>query len=161
MANERTFRIAVLGGDGVGPDVVAETVKVLKAAEARLRGVRMEFIPFSVGAGEYLKSGDPLPPESFEGAKEQDAILLGAMGLPDVRWPGGLEMTPQIDLRERLDLYCGLRPIRLYHADHTPLKGFGPGDIDFLIVRENTEGLFSSRGQPVPPVPSTVCSLGI
>jgi 3-isopropylmalate dehydrogenase len=74
-----------------------------------------------------------------------DAILLGAMGLPDVRWPDGVEITPQIDLREWLDLYCGLRPIRLYHAADTMLKHYGEGEIDFLLVRESTEGLFAAR----------------
>jgi 3-isopropylmalate dehydrogenase len=72
-------------------------------------------------------------------------VLLGAMGLPDVRWPSGQELTPQLDLRERLDLYCGLRPIRLLHESDTPLKGYAAGEIDLLIVRENCEGLFSSR----------------
>jgi 3-isopropylmalate dehydrogenase len=82
--------------------------------------------------------------------KEFDAILLGAMGLPDVRWPDGTEMTPQIDLREKLDLFCGLRPIRLYHESHSPLKGQAAGAIDFLIIRENTEGLFFSRLEKTP-----------
>ena len=77
--------------------------------------------------------------------RDFDAILLGAMGLPDVRWPTGTEMAPQLDLREQLDLYAGHRPIRLYHERDTPLKGFRAGEIDFVIVRENTEGLFSSR----------------
>ena len=105
----------------------------------------LEYTELSVGATEYLRSGDPLPPATFERLKEFDAILLGAMGLPDVRWPDGTEMTPQIDIREKLDLFCGLRPIRLYHESHSPLKGQGSGSIDFLIIRENTEGLFFSR----------------
>ena len=67
------------------------------------------------------------------------------MGLPDVRWPDGREIAPQLDLRERLDLYAGLRPVQLYHENDTPLKGYGPGELDMLIVRESTEGLFSSR----------------
>ena len=92
----------------------------------------------------------PLPPFTLEHLKKHDAILLGAMGLPNVRWPEGVEMTPQIDLRERLDLYCGLRPIRLYHSLHTPLKNHAAGEIDFLIVRESTEGLFASRLQKHP-----------
>ncbi len=142
---ETIYSVAVLPGDGIGPEVIAEGVKVLRAVEAKLTGVRFELREFSVGAGEYLKSGDPLPPATFEAIKQFDAILLGAMGLPNVRWPNGVEMTPQLDLRERLDLYCGLRPIRLYHANHTPLKKFGAGEIDLLIVRESTEGLFSSR----------------
>jgi 3-isopropylmalate dehydrogenase len=151
MANhEQTFRIAVLPGDGIGVDVMASAVAVLRAVEGRLRGVGFEFEEFSVGAGEYLKSGDPLPSATFEAIKQHDAILLGAMGLPDVRWPSGVEMTPQLDLRERLDLYCGLRPIRLYHAEDTPLKKYGAGEIDLLIVRESTEGLFSSRLNKIP-----------
>src|SRR5262249_53428300 len=73
------------------------------------------------------------------------AILLGAMGLPGVRWPSGVEITPQLDLRERLDLYCGLRPIYLFHAEDSPLRSHAAGSIDLLLVRESTEGLFSSR----------------
>lgn len=144
----KQLRIAVLPGDGIGPDVVAEGIKVLRAVEPKLDGVAFELAEFSAGAGEYLKSGDPLPPGTVEAIKSYDAILLGAMGLPEVRWPNGTEMTPQIDLRELLDLYNGLRPIRLFDAAHTPLKGYGAGDIDFVIVRENTEGLFSARQAP-------------
>jgi 3-isopropylmalate dehydrogenase len=146
----QTYRVAVLAGDGIGPEVMAEGVKVLRAVESRLNGARFELREFSVGAGEYLKSGDPLPPAAFEAIKQHDAILLGAMGLPDVRYPEGVEMTPQLDLRERLDLYCGLRPVKLYHAADTPLKKYGAGEIDLLIVRESTEGLFSSRLNRIP-----------
>jgi 3-isopropylmalate dehydrogenase len=149
MTNQ-IFRIAVLPGDGIGPDVMAEGLKALRAVEAKLAGVQFELREFSVGAGEYLQSGDPLPAATFEAIKEFDAILLGAMGLPNVRWPSGIEMTPQIDLREKLDLYCGLRPIKLYHANDTPLKKYGAGEIDLLIVRESTEGLFSSRLNQTP-----------
>lgn len=145
-----TFQIAVLPGDGIGPDVIAEGVKALRAVEVRLPGVRFELTEFSVGAGEYLNGGDPLPPATFEEVKQFDAILLGAMGLPGVRWPNGVEMTPQLDLRERLDLYCGLRPALLYHANDTPLKKYDAGEIDLLIVRESTEGLFSSRLDKIP-----------
>lgn len=144
------LRIAVLPGDGIGPEVMAEGIKILRAVERQLTGLRFELTEYSVGAGEYLKSGDPLPSATFEKLKEHDAILLGAMGLPDVRWPNGIEMTPQIDLRERLDLYCGLRPARLYHARDTPLKKYDAGEIDLLIVRESTEGLFSSRRNQIP-----------
>ncbi len=144
---QTTFRIAVLPGDGIGPDVIAEGVKVLRAVERRLE-VRFELEEHAVGAGEYLRSGNPLPASALEGCRQSDAILLGAMGLPDVRWPSGVEMTPQIDLREKLDLYCGLRPIRLYHPNDTPLKAVGPGGIDFVIVRESTEGLFAGRHNP-------------
>jgi 3-isopropylmalate dehydrogenase len=151
MTNRTTFTIAVLPGDGIGPDVIHESLKVLRAVEARIQDVKFEFQHYSVGAGEYLQSGAPLPPKTLEALKQHDAILLGAMGLPDVRWPEGVEMTPQIDIREKLDLYCGLRPIRLYHGMHTPLKNYGTGAIDFLIVRESTEGLFSTRLEKHPP----------
>jgi 3-isopropylmalate dehydrogenase len=137
--------IAVLPGDGIGVDVTASAIKVLKALEPSLAGVRFDFTEHSVGAGEYLRSGDPLPGAALEACKRADAVLLGAMGLPEVRWPDGKEITPQIDLRERLDLYCGLRPIRLFHPDDSPLRGYRTGEIDLLIVRENCEGLFSAR----------------
>jgi 3-isopropylmalate dehydrogenase len=145
-----SFRIAVLPGDGVGPEVVDATVPILEDVAMR-RGFSLSFDSFSVGAGEYLRSGDPLPDATFQAIQEYDAILLGAMGLPSVRWPNGVEMTPQIDLREKLDLYCGLRPIYLYHASDTPLKGYEAGSIDLLLVRESTEGLFSARGEARDP----------
>ena len=139
------LRIALLPGDGIGREVTAEAVKALQALEAQSDDLSFAFDEFSAGAGEYLISGDPLPAETFAALQAYDAVLLGAMGLPDVRRADGAEMSPQLDLRERLDLYNGLRPIRLYHRALTPLKGYGAGDIDLLIVRENTEGLFHDR----------------
>ncbi len=160
------LNIVVLPGDGIGVDVTREAVRVLRVIEARLTGVKFVFQEHSVGAGEYLKNGSPLPESAVDACRAADAVLLGAMGLPTVRWPDGKEMTPQIDLRERLDLYAGPRPIKLFHGDDTPLKGYGSGGflaagsaandstaarkpplrtIDFVIVRENTEGLFSAR----------------
>ena len=141
----RNYSIALLPGDGIGPEVVAAAVEVLRALERRFDSFRLEFEELSVGAGEYLRSGDPLPEATYRRLEQFDAILLGAMGLPDVRWPNGTEMAPQLDLRERMELYAGLRPIKLYHADFTPLKGYEAGEIDFVILRENTEGLFHSR----------------
>jgi len=138
-----SFRIAVLPGDGIGPDVTAEGVKALRAVEQAIPSLRFQCDEFGVGAGEFLRSGNPLPDATFEKCKSYDAILLGAMGLPGVRWPDGKEMTPQIDLRERLDLYCGLRPIKTYHPNDTPLKSDKP--IDFVLIRESTEGLFAAR----------------
>ena len=139
------YSIALLPGDGIGPEVVAATVEVLRATESKLASFRLSYEELSVGAGEYLQSGDPLPEPTYRRLEQFDAILLGAMGLPDVRWANGTEMAPQLDLRERMELYAGLRPIKLYHADFTPLKGYEAGGIDFLILRENTEGLFHSR----------------
>lgn len=147
----RTFRIAVLPGDGIGAEVTAEAVRVLRAVEPRMTAVRFELSEYAVGAAEYLRNGDPLPASALEACRRADAVLLGAMGLPHVRWPDGREMAPQIDLRERLDLYCGLRPVRLYHPADTPLKRYAAGEIDFVIIRESTEGLFSSRLAPAQP----------
>ena len=147
------FKVAILGGDGIGPEVVAEGVKVLRAVEALLSGVQFDLVEHSVGAGEFLRRGDPLPPSTLERIREADAILLGAMGLPSVRWPNGVEMTPQIDIREQLDLFNGIRPIRLFHETHSPLKGYGGAGgraVDFVIIRENCEGLFSERRTPRP-----------
>ena len=144
-SDRSSFEIALLPGDGVGPEVTAEAVKVVDAAIARVGGVEIVYTEICVGVEAYRRSGDPLPEATLEKLKKFDAILLGAMGLPDVRWPDGLEMTPQIDLRERLDLYAGLRPIYLFHGEDTPLRDRAAGDIDFLLVRESTEGLFAGR----------------
>jgi 3-isopropylmalate dehydrogenase len=141
----QTFQIAVLPGDGIGVEVMSEALRVLGALQGRMPSVRFDFREVSVGADEYLRSGDPLPASAMSACREADAILLGAMGLPHVRWPDGREMAPQLDLREQLDLYCGLRPIHLYSAADTPLKRYQAGEIDLVIVRENCEGLFSSR----------------
>lgn len=141
----KSYRIAVLPGDGIGPEVIREGVKALRAVEQRSSSVRFDLAEFPAGAGEYLRGGDALPPATFEQCRLRDAILLGAMGLPDVRLAPGTEIAPQLDLREKLDLYCGLRPIRLFHEGDTPLKSRRAGEIDFIIVRENTEGMFSSR----------------
>jgi 3-isopropylmalate dehydrogenase len=151
----RSFDIVVLPGDGIGAEVMAEGVKALRAVEARLQGVRFELDYRDAGAGEYLRGGDPLPAAVFERAARADAILLGAMGLPDVRWPDGTEMAPQLDLRERLELYCGLRPVRLFHERDSPLGS--PGAIDLLLVRESTEGLFWSRKNRMDPAAPAVC----
>ncbi len=139
----KAHRIALLPGDGVGPDVVAAAVRVLQLVAPSLL-----YDELPVGAGEYLRGGDPLPPRVFEQLRGFDAILLGAMGLPGVRWPSGIEMTPQLDLRERLDLYCGLRPVYLFHPLDSPLRERNAGSIDIMLVRESTEGLFSTRLRP-------------
>lgn len=136
----RAYDIAVLPGDGIAPEVVAEAQRVLEAAG----GPELRYTEHPCGAGCYLEQGDPLPESTVEACRRADAVLLGAMGLPDVRWPDGTEMRPQIDLRILLDLYAGVRPIYLYAAHHCPLKGYGAGDIDFVILRENVEGLFAS-----------------
>lgn len=142
----RTYRIAVMPGDGIGPEVIAEAVRALRAAEAATGGFRLEWETLPAGAGEYLERGNPLPEETVEQARAADAILLGAMGLPDVRWPDGTEMVPQVELRFRLDLYAGIRPIRWYPGVPAVLAQKRPEDVDFVVVRESTEGLFASLG---------------
>jgi 3-isopropylmalate dehydrogenase len=139
------LRIALLPGDGIGAEVIEAGVEVLRAVESSLGTTRFETTELSVGANEYLRSGDPMPPAVFEQLQDFDAILLGAMGLPGVRWPDGVEMTPQLDLRERMELYCGLRPVYLFHSADSPLRNREAGSIDLLLIRESTEGLFFSR----------------
>jgi 3-isopropylmalate dehydrogenase len=145
LPKTRSFKIALLPGDGIGREVIAEACKVLHRVEQKVNTIEFQTREYAVGAAEYLRNGAPLSEEVFAACEESDAVLLGAMGLPEVRWPDGKEMTPQIDLRERLDTYSGLRPIRLYHEQDTPLKGRKAGAIDLLLVRESTEGLFSAR----------------
>jgi len=141
----RTYTIAALPGDGIGPEVVREALRVAEAAQQKLGGFALEVEEIAIGAGAYLATGESMSEEAFERIRSKDAILLGAMGMPEVRLPSGVEIAPQLDLRERLELYAGLRPIRLYHAGHTPLKTQQAGEIDMLLVRENTEGMFWSR----------------
>ena len=143
MANT-SYDIAVLKGDGIGPDVVDEAIRVLEAV-SQAEGTRLAFAEYPSGADCYLEQGTPLPDDTLAACRQADAVLLGAMGNPDVRWPDGTEMRPQVDLRFELDLYAGVRPIYLYAAHHTPLKGLAAGDIDFVLLRENVEGLFASK----------------
>lgn len=149
-----TFRIAVLAGDGIGPEVIGAAVCVLREVERRLSDVKLQFEEHPAGAGEYLRSGNPLPQATMEACREADAILLGAMGLPNVRWPNGTEMAPQLDLREQLELYAGVRPLKLYHPEHSPLRS---AKVDLVIFRENTEGMFASRKSTYDPAAPEVC----
>ena len=142
MRTER-YKIAVVKGDGVGPEVVDQSLLILEAL-AVAGGPAFDFETFPCGANCFLEQGDPLPEATLAGCRAADAVLLGAMGLPHVRWPDGTEMRPQVDLRFKLDLYAGVRPIYLFAGQHTPLKDLGAGDIDFVILRENVEGLFAS-----------------
>jgi 3-isopropylmalate dehydrogenase len=146
QASAKEFHIVVLGGDGIGPEVTAQATRLLNEIQPHLDGVSFRLDEHSVGVGEYLRSGQGLPDSTFAACQQSDAILLGAMGLPNVRYPNGTEISPQIELRERLELFGGVRPIRLFHQTDTPLKEYGPGGFDFVLVRESTEGLFSGRG---------------
>lgn len=137
----------MLPGDGIGRDVTDAACTVLDAATRSWGETRLELREYPAGAAEYLRNGNDLPEATLAACRASDAVLLGAMGLPHVRKADGRELTPQIDLREILDLYCGLRPIQLFHPADTPLKHGRAGAIDFVIVRENTEGLFFARNQ--------------
>ena len=138
-----TYRIAAIGGDGIGPEVLAEGLKVLEAVSGD--GLRLTFEPAEVGAALYRRTGEDLPRETLELCRSADAILFGAAGLPDVRFPDGTEIAPQVTLRFLLDLYAGVRPIRLYPGVPTPLRLPPDRTIDYVIFRENVEGLFASR----------------
>jgi 3-isopropylmalate dehydrogenase len=148
----RTYRIAVIPGDGTGPEVVREGCKVLEAAASR-SGFRVEWRPYDLGGERYLKTNETLPDAVLKELQDVDAIYLGAIGHPDVK-PGILERGILLKLRFELDQYINLRPVKLYPGVWTPLKDKGPEHIDFVVVRENTEGLyvgsggFSKRGTP-------------
>ncbi len=137
-------RIAVLPGDGTGPEVVREGLKVL-AAVAPKTGVKYELTAFDLGGERYLRTGEILPDSALEELRGYDAIYLGAIGHPDVA-PGILEKGLLLRLRFELDQYINLRPVKLYPGVDCPLKDKGPADIDFVVVRENTEGLYSGAG---------------
>ncbi|MGQ0636442.1 MAG: isocitrate/isopropylmalate dehydrogenase family protein [Planctomycetaceae bacterium] len=141
----RTLGVAVLPGDGIGREVTEAALAVLRAAECSFRSVQLRFEEFRAGAGEYRLRGNDLPEATRKACRNADAIFLGAMGLPGTRRPDGRELAPQIDLRESLELYCGVRPVRLFHSADCALKDYDAGEIDLVIVRESTEGLFWSR----------------
>jgi len=137
-------RIAVIPGDGTGPEVVAEGLKVLKAVAGK-RGFQYDTKRFDFGGDRYLKTGEILPEGAIEDLRKFDAIYLGAVGHPDVA-PGILEKGLLLRLRFELDQYINLRPVKLYPGVDCPLKDKGPEDIDFVVVRENTEGLYTGMG---------------
>ena len=138
------YNIGVIPGDGTGPEVVAEGVKVLKGL-SRKHDVAFEFKEFDIGGEKYLKEGILLPENILDEFIGLDAIYLGAIGHPDVK-PGILEREILLKLRFELDLYINLRPVELLPGVDIPLKNKGPEDIDFVIVRENTEGLYAGNG---------------
>ena len=137
-------RIAVIPGDGTGPEVVAEGLKVLEAA-ALASGFDFQTVSFDFGGDRYLSTGETLPDDAVEELKGFDAIYLGAIGHPDVR-PGVLEHGILLRIRFALDQYINLRPVKLYPNVECPLKDKGPEDIDLVVVRENTEGLYVGSG---------------
>ncbi len=136
--------IAVVPGDGTGPEVVVEGIKALKAVSKKC-GFEFEFEDFDVGGEKYLKDGTLLPDSILDELRGRDAIFLGAIGHPDVK-PGILEREVLLRMRFELDLYINLRPVELLPGVDIPLKDKGPEDINFVVVRENTEGLYTGSG---------------
>lgn len=139
-----TYKIAVIPGDGTGPEVVAEGIKVLKAASCKF-GFKLEFTPFDFGGERYLKTGETLPDSAIAEFRKFDSIYLGAIGHPDVK-PGILETGILLKARFALDQYINLRPVKLYPNVETPLKDKGPDKIDFVVIRENTGGIYTGHG---------------
>lgn len=138
------YKIGVMPGDGTGPEVVNEGLKVLAAAADKYN-FKYELTNYDFGGDRYLKTGETLPDSAIEEFKKQDAIFLGAIGHPDVK-PGILEKGILLKARFALDQYINLRPVKLYPGVETPLAGKGPEDIDYVVVRENTEGLYAGAG---------------
>jgi 3-isopropylmalate dehydrogenase len=140
----RPYSIAVIPGDGTGPEVVAEGIKVLNSVAA-LEGIKLDFTPYDYGGDRYLRTGEILPETAVEEMKKHHAIYLGAIGHPDVK-PGILEKGILLRLRFELDQYINLRPVKLYPNVETPLKDKGPEHIDYVVVRENSGGVYTGAG---------------
>jgi 3-isopropylmalate dehydrogenase len=138
------YKIAVIPGDGTGPEVTAEAVKVLKTA-AKKFNFKVDLTEFDFGGERYKRTGETLPDSAIEELRKFNAILLGAIGHPDVA-PGILEKGILLKARFELDQYINLRPVKLYPGVETPLKDKGPKDIDFVVVRENTGDLYTGTG---------------
>ncbi|MBI5014247.1 MAG: 3-isopropylmalate dehydrogenase [Deltaproteobacteria bacterium] len=140
----KTYKIGVLPGDGTGPEVVAQGLRVLEAASRRF-GFQTALAHYPFGGEHYLKTGETLPDSAIQEFRTLDAMYLGAIGHPDVK-PGILERGILLRARFELDQYINLRPVKLYPGVDTPLKDKGPEHIDFVVIRENTEGLYVGAG---------------
>src|SRR3989304_2867106 len=144
MISHKAYKIAVIPGDGTGPEVVNEGLKVLKAAAAS-GSISFDLVNYDLGGERYKKTGEALPDSVLAELRKMDAIYLGAIGHPDVK-PGILEKGLLLRLRFELDQYINLRPVKLYPNVPCPLKDKGPAEIDFVVVRENTEGRYRGAG---------------
>lgn len=138
------YEIAVLPGDGTGPELIEEGIKVLDAAQGVTPGLNLSFTKYEAGSSLYKRTGIACPPEVFDACQKADAIYKGPIGLPDVRYPDGTELSVDIMLRFGLDLYANIRPVKLRSGVSTVLKDKKAGDINYVVVRENTEGLYAS-----------------
>jgi 3-isopropylmalate dehydrogenase len=148
MSANNAFHVAVLAGDGIGPEVMAPALEVLRKIEAR-SGLNFRFTDAPAGANHYKETGKSMPDTTVRLCEEADAILLGACGLPSVRYPDNTEIAPQVELRFIFDLYAGVRPARLIPGVPSPIVGAEERGIDLIVIRESTEGLFASMGKGV------------
>ena len=148
LAND-SFHIAVLPGDGIGPEVMAPTLDILRHIEKTTPSLKFRFSEAPAGAEHYKETGKSMPESTVKLCEEADAILLGACGLPSVRYPDNTEIMPQVELRFIFDLYAGVRPARLIPNVPSPIVGAQERGIDFVLIRESTEGLFASMGKGV------------
>lgn len=142
----RKFEIAVFRGDGIGPEITDPTLVILRAISDRATDYTLEFRDLPAGAAHYRATKESLPKTSLDAARAADAILLSAMGLPEIRYPDGTEISPQIELRKELGLFAGVRPVTLRPNQMSPLKLPKDRSIDFVLIRESTEGMFFSQG---------------
>src|SRR5881398_1871441 len=148
MSANDALHIAVLAGDGIGPEVMAPALEVLRKIEAR-SDLKFRFTDAPAGANNYLATGKSMPDSTVRLCDEADAILLGACGLPSVRYPDNTEIMPQVELRFHFDLYAGVRPARLIPGVPSPIVGADTRGIDLVVIRESTEGLFASMGKGI------------
>ena len=148
MSTNNALHIAVLAGDGIGPEVMVPALEVLRKIEAT-SDLKFRFTDAPAGANNYLATGKSMPESTVRLCDEADAILLGACGLPSVRYPDNTEIMPQVELRFQFDLYAGVRPARLIPGVPSPIVGADQRGIDLIVIRESTEGLFASMGKGV------------
>ena len=149
MSANTAFRISVFPGDGIGPEVTHPTVEVLRTVQKRLGGFDLRFEEEAAGAAHYAETGTALPEEAMKRADDTDAILLGAMGMPSIRYPDGREIAPQLEMREQFELFAGVRPVKTRPGAPQPLTDPRAAKLDFILIRESTEGLFAGRGKTV------------
>lgn len=143
----KSYNIALIPGDGTGPEVLNEGLKVINAAASKF-GFKMNYQNFDFGGERYKRTGETLPDSAIQDVKKFDSIFLGAIGHPDVK-PGILEVGILLKMRFALDQYINLRPVKLFPGVETPLKDKGPEDIDFVVIRENTGGIYTGVGGAV------------
>src|SRR6266850_238103 len=148
MSVNNALHIAVLAGDGIGPEVMAPALEVLRKIEATT-DLKFRFTDAPAGANHFRETGKSMPDSTVRLCDEADAILLGACGLPSVRYPDNTEIMPQVELRFHFDLYAGVRPCRLIPGVPSPIVGADRHGIDLVVIRESTEGLFASMGKGV------------